>query len=687
MTMRQGGLLRWTPAVWALVIGSGACGGDSPAGPGADPPSSTLVIQKADLRMLPGEDVRLTAKDGAGRDVTGAAAWTAADMETVRVEAGEVTALLPGVTWIRAEYGDAVDSVRAVVSFRRPAEEGVALGMRGVLSSPLELTGAAFWHHRLGAAFDHTTLLATPGTFDPETPPGIDFQGNGTQISLSLGAAPEVGVRQLESWTVATRDGGGFELRGPDGVAVWKEDPDDPDRVELYVSVGLFDLEIDRVEPPEVTGLPSGVLAGRVAFDAAGLEVDLSQGPPAIVGQLGTETVRVFAEFQLALRVFPVGSGSIGVEGGSMPFATASIGAPQAGRYRDGLILEYSLALPGADGSITAFANQIWIGSPHEGVIDLEEVGPEAIEGTAAYAPDRAWAWSAAGSDIQAVFRGGGPANAFSSGGSVRVTSYRPAGEDVFGRIEGDFEIPEAVYGEGGAEDQQVVRATFVAPVLPHSLAASQIVPPPEIPEPETPEPEPWRPRIGNGNARIYGLVQEDDLYGLEGVEVRVSGPAGSGTAITNAVGAFAFEGLTPGDYDVEIVVPEGYQLAAHQNAAVRGVNVEKREQRRLDLSLADAQGNGTLLTMAVDKGGTELVDGVTITVVPEAGGDPVATLVTGSDVLGQGWARAKVPPGRYRLVVEPPPGFVLSEDEPDPGAFQIEAGRHRVEVVWLWAG
>lgn len=680
--MRRARLNRRAWATAALVLMTVGCEVHSPAGLGEDGPEVTVAVVDGDLHMVPGGRLRLAARDGSDSDLTQVATWGASDSETATVDAGLVSAELPGVTWIRAEYQGAADSVRAVVSFPTRLENGVALGVRGVLSGALELTGTALWHDRLGSDRDHTILMATPGMFDPAAPPGIDFAGNGTQISLSFSSAPTVGVRQLESWTVAPREEGGFGLQGPDGAAVWYQDPQDPDRVELYVSVGLFDLEVDRVEPPQAAGLPSGVLTGRVAFDGAGLEVDLSQGPPTIVGQLDTETVRVFAEFQLALRVFPIGTGTIEVEGGPAPFAAIPVGAPQAGRYLDGMILDYSLALPDADGAIVALANQIWIGMPREGLIAFEAVGPEAISGTDAYSAGRAWVWSARGSDIQAVFRGDAPSNAFSSGGSVRVMSYRPAGDDIFGQMEGEFEIPETIHGPEGVEGEQVVRGTFVAPVLPHSLAAAQIVPPPENPTPEAREPEPWRPKIGDGSARIYGRVIEDDLFPVEGVEIRIAGPAGSGTAISNSLGAYAFEGLTPGEYDIELVALAGHQLAGGQAASIPGVHVENWDQRLLELHLADAAGNGTLFVIATNLEAQTLVDGVTVTVRADEGGAAVATLVTGSARLGGAWV--KLQPGRYRLDVEAPAGLALSPSDVQPMLTQIVMGHQRFEVVGL---
>jgi len=680
--MRRAGLNRhaWASAVLALwTVG---CDWQSPAGPGEDGPDVSVVVVSGDLHLLPGSTLLLAARDGSSSDVTGVATWGVGDSEIVTVDAGLVTAERPGVTWIRADYQGAADSVRVVVSFPARLQDGVALDVRGVLSDPLELTGTASWHDRLGSDVDHTVLMATPGAFDPSAPPGIDFAGDGTQVSLGFASAPTVGVRQLESWTVALREGGGFVLQGPDGAAVWYQDPDDPDRVELYVSVGLFDLEIDRVEPPQAAGLPSGVLAGRVAFDGAGLEVDLSQGPPIIVGQLATETVRVFAEFQLALRVFPVGTGTIQVEGGPAPFVTVPFGAPQAGRYRDGMILEYSLALTDAASTPVGFANQIWIGTPREGFITLDGVGPEAIVGTEAYATDRAWAWSASGAEIQSVFRGEGPSNGFSSGGSVRVTSYRPATEEVFGQIEGEFEIPETIYGPGGPQDEQVVRGTFVAPVLPHSLAAVQVVPPPENPRPEDREPEPWRPRIGQGTARIYGRVVEDDLFPVEGVSIRISGPAGSGTAISNSLGAYAFEGLTPGDYDVELEALAGRQLATGQAASIPAVHVDDWDQHLLELHLADAAGNGTLFVITTNLDAQTLVDGVTVTVGTEDGGGQVATLVTGTARAGGAWV--KLQPGRYRIDVQPPQGLAVSPSEIQPIVVRIVKGHQWFEVVGL---
>jgi hypothetical protein len=638
-------------------------------------------IERTDVRLRPGETTRLVAKDGEGRDVTGTAVWSVTDATAVRVAQGVVEAEVPGVTWVRAEYGGGVDSVRVVVSFTDRVENGLALSIDGVLSSPLTLAGAAWIYDRLDSDFDQTSLSATPGLFDPDTPPGIDFVGGGTRVFLNLGTAPEVGASTLESWIVAQDGPGGFQLQGDDGVAVWQDDPNDPDLVELYVSVGAFDIEFDRVDRPALAGLPNGVLAGRVAFDAAGLVVDLSQGPPRIVGQIGESTIRVFAEFEMALRIFPIGRGTLEVEGGPVPVGPTTIGAPRASLYRDGLILDYSI-FGSRGGESTVVSNQIWIGAPGEGEFAVDPVGPDAIETRDTYSAERVWAWSGSGSDADAVFRGEGSTNAFSSGGIVRVTRYSAATEDIFGLMEGELEIPQTVYKSDGSVMEQTVRASFSAPVLPLALTGRQVVPPVEIVDMEVVETDPARPRVGDGRSRLFGRVREDGRFGVPGAEVRISGPAGNATAITNELGDYSFEGLTPGDYSIRIAPPSGFQLAASQREVVSPVGIADRSEGRLDFRVADAEGNGSLRIVAVEGEPAGAVDGVRVTVVRASDGTAVAELVSGT--TSAGITDAKLPPGNYRLVIDPPAGFSIEAGRDPSPTFPIAKGNGWMEVIRL---
>lgn len=71
-------------------------------------------------------------------------------------------------------------------------------------------------------------------------------------------------------------------------------------------------------------------------------------------------------------------------------------------------------------------------------------------------------------------------------------------------------------------------------------------------------------------------------------------------------------------------------------------------------------------------------VNGLEVRVRPEEGGDVVATIVTGVDFEPQvrGWARAKLPAGRYSMELTPPDGYALDTDEPAERTIEIYEGR-----------
>lgn len=659
----------------SAILATGACDSDSPVGPDGDLGGAQSVsIQQSNVRLLSGDGVQLSAIDGTGMDVTGSVTWSVADASTLSVRGGFVEAVAPGVTFVRAELSGAVDSIRVVVTFGTDIADGVTLRLQETGAVPMQLTGAAFLHDRFNSDADHLSLTAAPGEFNPDSPPGIDFAAGETRIHMLLDGLPGLGPQTLESWTVVERADGGFALQGGNGIAIWNEDPQDPSRVELFVGVGQFSVELDRVDLPSVAGLPSGTLTGRVAFDAAGLVVELGDGPPRIVGQIGDQTIPVFAEFSVAIRLSPVGVGTIGIEGGPNPLPPLAIGAPRGGHYQEGLLLDYSVALQGQDGTTKAFANQLWIGTPGVGVFSVDEALPADIESGEAYIPEKTWAWSAAGTDIQAVFQGTGPTNAFSSGGTLSITDYVAAGPDEYGLIVGEFAVPETVFGPGGTTQTQVLSATFTAPILPLTMTTSRVLPPSELSDLNRPLDNPSRIRLGTGTGQIVGRVLEDGFTTVPGVTVSITGPSGSGEVVSNELGLFWIDGLDAGDYTVEWEVPVGFQLAAGEESVLSPVRVGEDVPVSLELNLADEAGNGLLRVFASDVEAQSALDGVSFVVRATDSDEVLATLVSGTDRRGS--AMHKLQPGTYDIEVVAPDGWVLRAGDPNPVEVRVAKGR-----------
>jgi uncharacterized repeat protein (TIGR01451 family) len=143
-----------------------------------------------------------------------------------------------------------------------------------------------------------------------------------------------------------------------------------------------------------------------------------------------------------------------------------------------------------------------------------------------------------------------------------------------------------------------------------------------------------------NGNGRI----DPEDTTGLANVKVRVAGPAGVFTGVTDAAGSYAIGAVPAGTYTVtEVAQPAGYRsstpnLATTSVAGGGTATVNFGEARMVDLwvgervnSVTVGQGGILTLTYRVKNLGTLDATGVVVTAPLPAGFHYVGSDTTGS--------------------------------------------------------
>jgi hypothetical protein len=171
----------------------------------------------------------------------------------------------------------------------------------------------------------------------------------------------------------------------------------------------------------------------------------------------------------------------------------------------------------------------------------------------------------------------------------------------------------------------------------------------------------------------------------LAGVNV-VLRDAGSGdpvaSAATDADGRADFV-VASGAYDVEITVPEGYELVTGQQNPVTGVWVwdNLTVPVGFDLWAAGEVPPGTLVVSVVDVSSYGTTDGdsllppvadVPVTVTDASSGQTVDNAVTDAN----GYARFSLTRGDYNVEIAVPGGFVSDAGSPNPRGVAIEADR-----------
>lgn len=647
----------------------------------SEPSDGSLVrIEQASMTLQVGEQVALTAVDENGADITRDVLWRVVDATTLGVRDNSVTARAPGFGMVVAQRGARADSLRVTVPFGTSIDSGLALRLGGVADLTLALTGISFVYDRLDSDADVTHIMASPTGSDPLEPPALDFALGQSQVFVRLPVPPVADTFRFQSATLHERPDGSFELRGDAGVEIWTQNPAQPWKAELYVSVGEFELVIESASRPDYGQEQSGALTGRIAFEAAGFVVALDDGPPHIVDQIGTETVSVYGEFGVDLRTWPLGAGTTQITGGPAPLGVTAI-VPDAKPHNGGLLLDVSVAVP-ATTEQDFYSTQVWLGSPGIGPAGLTAIDDAGLRAADSYAPDLAWGWTGLNrTDLQAILYGEADVLGYSSGGTVEITRYVPAGERGFGILEGTFVMPQVVTEGAESAGEQTVLASFSAPIYPLALAAYHGRPPvlDRNGDPgDPPDSDASYRRFGYGDGILRGSVLEDDRFAVSGAAVTLMMAETIVTAVSNAEGGFGFYGLPAGDYTLELEVPAGHQLAAGQQAVMTPLVVAEAADIRMDLDLADAAGNGSLLVHALVEPSGDALPGLGVRVRDPESGDLVAEGTTD----GRGRFDRKILPGVYDVESIPPTGYMLANGTDSVMRVRINRGHTTMEPV-----
>lgn len=647
-------------AILALGLFLAACDGESPT----TPAPGYIRIEPDALRLEAGGTAQLTVVDPSGRDVTDRATWSSRNPYAVAVDVGVVTAEHNGMAWVTAEYRGARDSVRVTVPFAADVHDGIALSL-GTEAEPLVLNGMTWVYQHLAATAPYTVVNAAPGPDVLTDLEGEDFPLPDTLVRIFADGLLEPGTHTFPGMTIDAAEDGTFALGGQ-GAMVWVLRPEDPSVVELWLPVAGVEVQIDELILAGEEGPATGRMAGRLAFEAAGLVVKWDEAPGRVVGQVATETRMMYGEFDLPLRRRPLGFADVAVTGGPAPMEARRITVARSALHDGAVMLRFL-----GSSANWFFGTHVRLGEPAVGDFALPAVDPASFTTGAAFSGPATWVWSVgeaiAGDQATPQLVG------YGESGSVSITEYTPPDDVTFGRIIGTLEAQEAVYTEAGFAGTRTVTVDFTAPLQPLSQYFEPRVPPVV----DVALTDPSVGRVGAGEGTLVGRVLLDEREPVSGVPVTLSGSEGAAMAVSRDDGRFEFLGLEGGSYTAEFEPPEGYGLAYGQDAIISNLMHPGADTSYLDIKLSDGDGNGLLEVVALNQ-----VNGLEVRVRPEEGGDVVATIVTGIDFEPQvrGWARTKLPAGRYSMELIPPDGYVLAADEPAERPIEIFEGR----VTWF---
>lgn len=624
------------------------------------PTVGELQIIQPRTHMVPGESLDLRVLDEDGADVTRDAEWTTDDATTLVVEDGRVTGVAAGIANIAASVNGEVASARFNVRFGDVAAGEMALRVQATTVEPVRFSGFSFLVDWMGdpataddERYDRTLLMAQASPADPLIPDSVQAPTD-TVLRIAFSGRPQAGAVRLPSYELMEREDGTFVMTGGSGAAFEVRDLS-TGRHELWVPVDSFDLEIDSAELPEQAGFPTGVIRGRISFEAAGLVVEYTEAGMVAVDQIGDETVRMYLEFETRIRIWPRGAANLTFTG---PAAFSGWLPAFAEGYEGGLLVG-TQRYQGHGTVLTA--TQSWIGSPGTGTFTFEEVLPAILDDAGAYTPESNWSWLSADADIHAVFEAAGALTALSRAGTFTVTEYVAATEEVFGLMRGSIDLTYAAHGPDGPTGEEVtVTGTFNIPVTPAVWQQGSVFPPHILRQQNNAHP-------AADGAILTGRVLRDDVVPVSGATVRVTRGGTEVTTLTTASGEFTLTGLEVDEWTFSVDVPEGYVLAPGQSAS-QPITLLASDTVYMQFHVADADGSGLLL-VAVDKGagGLSRLGGVPVSVYAAGTETVVAEGVTTGDMASfTGRLPIKLEPGLYDVGISVPDGYALASGHGD---------------------
>lgn len=401
-----------------LAAGMAACGGDATAPDG-------LLVDATETELYEGETTALVASLE-GESVSGGdVEWISRDPSTVVVTGTTARGVAPGAAWIVAQVGPLRDSVRLVVRFPSLAANTVAARVAAVDGSGehrFTLEGVSLQFERTAPIWSHIHAVAgRPPNADPD-----DIFAGDTVVSIRFPGGMSVGSKALPPLEVVFESNIGFV--GDAGVFVSLEEEETAGDLfshAFYVAVEEATLEITDLVLPDETGLGTGSVSGRMAFQAAGLRVrspGLDQ--PLVLEPIGDRTFPVYLEFTTTLYRVPLSSGTMRITGS--PYQ-AEVPAGGEGRITDaGLEIHQALLLDPQSEVPTYFETTVTVPSPAIGTFDLASADQASMTGF--FAPFHRVPGTGAGDLGEHTDVVGRP-------GTVTITSYRAPTETVYGEL------------------------------------------------------------------------------------------------------------------------------------------------------------------------------------------------------------------------------------------------------------
>lgn len=228
--------------------------------------------------------------------------WLSRDPTTATVREGLVRGVAPGLTYVVAMRGSAVDSVRVAVRFSDlvTGEAGIRSG-----SDLLRLTGGGWLTQSTTDVVRYFTTVLASSDGVVETPLGDCCSVLGdTILQINFVGKPTVGVRTMLPPNVEIRTFTTdvlFHTGDDDVLLIVRQDGS---HMQFFFPVRPLSLEFTDVA--EASAGTPGRVRGRLSFEAAGILETRDSHGNATYSPIGDRTTRVYAEFDtpLTFRIF-----------------------------------------------------------------------------------------------------------------------------------------------------------------------------------------------------------------------------------------------------------------------------------------------------------------------------------------------------------------------------------------------
>ena len=280
-----------------LVVAAAACANDL-VGTGAE----LRIFSNTPPELGVGTQLELHAAVGARVLRATEVEWLSRDPTTATVQDGLVRGVAPGLAYVVAVRGSAVDSIRVSVRF-----SDLGAGQAGIRtgSDLLRLTGGGWLtQSTTDITRYYTTVMASSGGV-VETPLGQCCSVLGdTILQINFVGKPALGVRTMLPANVEIRNFTTdvlFHTGDDDMLLIVRQDGS---HMQFFFPVRPMSLEFTDVK--DATPNTPGRVRGRLSFEAAGILETRDSHGTATYSPIGDRTTRIYAEFDtpLTFRIF-----------------------------------------------------------------------------------------------------------------------------------------------------------------------------------------------------------------------------------------------------------------------------------------------------------------------------------------------------------------------------------------------